>query len=193
MLGDQKTINASFSPVNTFNSAINVSCSTPIAVAITGNNSSLVTIKALKEGNYTLTIKSLSNDSLVKTINFKISAKQVINEKNFGDFASFMRKAAGHMGLFLVTAISGFVFFYFFLEDSKHRFLLAVLLTLGVGVLLAGISEFIQYFVPSRSGEIADVGIDTIGTVLGIGLSSLVTAIILWIKKKKENKNKKEE
>ena len=193
MLGDQKTINASFSPVNTFNSAINVTCSTPIAVTITGNNSSLVTIKALKEGNYTLTVKSLSNDSLVKTINFKISAKQVINEKNFGDFASFMRKAAGHMGLFLVTAISGFVFFYFFLEDSKHRFLLAVLLTLGVGILLAGISEFIQYFVPSRSGEIADVGIDTIGTVLGIGLSSLVTAIILWIKKKKENKNKKEE
>lgn len=188
MLGDQKAISASFSPVNTFNSSINVTCSNADAVSISGNNSSLVTIKALKEGNYILTVKSLSNESLTKQINFSIIAKQVINEKNFDSFASFMRKAAGHMGLFLVTAISGFVFFYLFLEDSKHRFLYAVLFTLGFGILFAGISEFIQYFVPSRSGEIADVGIDTIGTVLGIGLSSAVTALILWIKKKKENK-----
>lgn len=193
MLGEQKTISASFNPVNTFNSAINVTCSTPAAVTITGNDSSLVTIKAVKEGNYTLTIKSLSNESLTKQVQIKITAKQVINEKNFDDFASFMRKAAGHMGLFLVTAISGFIFFYFFFEDSKHRFLFAVLFTLGAGIILAGLSEFIQYFVPSRSGEFADVGIDTIGTVIGIGLSSAVTALILWIKKKKEEKNKKEE
>jgi len=188
MLGDQKIVKATFAPKNTNNTSINITCSDPAAIELSNNNSSSVTFKANKIGNFSITVKSLSNESLTKTINFKIKAKQVINENNFNSFASFMRKFAGHMGLFFVTSIAGFVFFYLFLEKNSHRLLFSIVFTLGAGLFIAGLSELIQYFVPSRSGMIRDVGIDFLGVVLATAICAGIYFIIKAIKKAKNKK-----
>lgn len=51
------------------------------------------------------------------------------------------------------------------------------LLPLGAGVAVACVDETIQLFVPDRGPGIKDVGIDTLGLVLGIFIISLITHI----------------
>jgi VanZ family protein len=41
---------------------------------------------------------------------------------------------------------------------------------LGIAVLYAATDEFHQNFVPNRTGSLKDVGIDTAGALLGLGI-----------------------
>ena len=49
-----------------------------------------------------------------------------------------------------------------------------VIKTIGLGMLIAGLDEFIQLFSPGRSSQISDVLIDTVGVVIGILVAKLV-------------------
>jgi VanZ family protein len=51
---------------------------------------------------------------------------------------------------------------------------------LAIAVLYAATDEFHQRFVPNRTGSAKDVGVDTIGAVLGLG------AVKLWHRRKKK-------
>ena len=53
---------------------------------------------------------------------------------------------------------------------------------LVIGVAVASIDEVIQIFVPGRGPHIRDVGIDTLGVVIGV----LILSVIAWIKKIKK-------
>ena len=53
-----------------------------------------------------------------------------------------------------------------------------ILPTLGLGVSVACVDELLQHFSPGRAPRITDVGIDTAGIVLGIGLLALGKYII---------------
>lgn len=59
------------------------------------------------------------------------------------------------------------------------------LMAIGICMLYAASDEFHQWFVPGRSSEIMDVGIDTMGALLG---TSLVVAVAIskWKKHRKE-------
>ena len=48
---------------------------------------------------------------------------------------------------------------------------------LACGVLVAAVDETIQMFVPDRGPRITDVGIDSLGVILGIVIISLITHI----------------
>ena len=52
-----------------------------------------------------------------------------------------------------------------------------VIKTIGLGMLIACLDEFIQRFSPGRSSQFSDVVIDTIGVVIGILLVKLVYKI----------------
>ena len=52
-----------------------------------------------------------------------------------------------------------------------------VIKTIGLGMLIASLDEFIQRFSPGRSSQFSDVVIDTIGVVIGILLVKLVYKI----------------
>ena len=58
-----------------------------------------------------------------------------------------------------------------------------ILLTFGLGVSVACVDEMLQHFAPGRAPRITDVGIDTSGVLLGIGLLILGK----HIRKKKQN------
>ena len=188
-LGAQQNITAtSFIPKNTTNTKIHVSCNDEAAISITNNDSGSVIIKAEKEGSYLLTVSSVANPSLTKTVSFTIEAVQVINDDNFTDFAKFMRKFGGHMGLFLVTTVVGFIFWILFYSDHKQKLLISLGLAFGVSFLFAGLSELIQAFIPSRAGMWRDVGIDMIGASVGILISLALFGIVLLFKKLKKEK-----
>lgn len=192
ILDTQKIISATFTPINTQNTALNVTCNDEEAFRISNNNSSSITIIANKVGNFTLTISSVANPDIKQTINIEIEAKQLINDLNFDDFHSFIRKFAGHLSLFLVTAIFGFLFFYTFFKEEKHKYIFGLPITLLLGFMVAGISEWIQYYVPTRSGLFSDVLIDflgySVGTILSLLIYLIIYFIIRYIVKKKNSK-----
>ena len=49
-----------------------------------------------------------------------------------------------------------------------------VIKTIGLGMLIASLDEFIQRFSPGRSSQISDILIDTVGVVIGILVAKLV-------------------
>lgn len=55
----------------------------------------------------------------------------------------------------------------------------------GVGVAVAAIDETIQYFIPGRGPQLRDVGIDSLGVVLGI----CVAMLLIWLKFRRQKRN----
>ena len=185
-MGKTLTVTASFSPKNSFNNAINVSGNNS-NVSFTNNDSTSVIINMNKVGDSTITVKSIANPELVSSFKIKITAKQVINDDNYSDFQYTIRKAAGHFFLFLITAVFGYIFFYTFIDDIKKLWF-SLTLCISSGLAIAGISELIQYFVPSRTGAIQDVGIDFLGYVIGVLITLGTILIVRVIKKHKKTK-----
>lgn len=193
-INEQKVISPTFSPKNVNNKNIHVEVSDTNKVSILNNDTSSVTITGLKVGKVHITVTSLANNTLKKEFDVSFTAKDVINEDNYADFHAFMRKAAGHFFLFLVTAVFGTIFFYTYIDNDKYIWV-SLLCSLFAGVLTASISETIQYFIPSRGGVIQDVGIDSLGYLIGLLLTFGVIMLIKFIvskKKKKVDKNQPE-
>jgi VanZ family protein len=59
-------------------------------------------------------------------------------------------------------------------ESEKHLKWRDVVYTLLVVILYAASDEFHQSFVPTRTASIIDVGIDTLGGMLALGISILL-------------------
>ena len=56
-----------------------------------------------------------------------------------------------------------------------------VIKTIGLGMLIASLDEFIQLFSPGRSSQVSDILIDTVGVVIGI----LVVKLVHYIRYKR--------
>ena len=186
-VNEQIVIKGEFEPKNVNNKNINVTVDKEDYVSILNNGSSSVTLTGLKVGTVKVTVSSLANNSLKQEFTLKLTAKEAINDDNYSDFHSFIRKATGHFLLFLVTAVFGFIFFYTFFDDPKATWL-AIVLSLCFGLIIAGISELIQAFIKTRVGSFKDVGIDFFGYFVGTFITLGVIALIKLIKKKKEKK-----
>src|SRR5574344_2070766 len=186
---NQVFLSANFSPTNTADRSIVVTSSNPAVASVDNSGTTTVTLTALRRGESVITITSLSNPSLSSSFHLNVTDPGLINDSNFNSIASFIRKAAGHFFLFLVTAVIGFIFFNLFFADPKKDWL-NLALGSGIGFLLAGFSEMIQYlgdrwFDFGRSGTWGDVGIGTLGEVVGALLSWAILLLIRWIRKKK--------
>ena len=154
-------------------------------VSILNNDTSSVTITGLKVSKVHIKVTSMANNTLTKEFDMSFTAKDKINEDNYSDFHGFIRKAAGHFFLFLITALIGTLFFYTYINDNKYIWV-TLLASLSIGILTASISEFIQYFIPSRGGNITDVGIDSLGYLIGTIIMIGVILLINLIKKKRK-------
>ena len=89
--------------------------------------------------------------------------------------------------MFGITQIFTFLALYMFLYDKKKWWLIA-LISLGAGILLASVSELIQFFIPLRSGTFVDVLVDSAGVVVGLALVIGVLWLIKYIKIRKQSK-----
>ena len=109
-----------------------------------------------------------------------------VTPENHDSFASFIRKAFGHFGLFVASGLLSPVAIFLWLYPlkwSKHY--LITIIGLSFGLTVSAITEIIQLNVPGRSGEITDVLIDFSGYLLGALIVGLVLFLILRKKNKK--------
>ena len=181
-------LSATFNPKNVNDTRLHVEVSKPELAKITNNDNSSVIIAGNKVGKVNVTVTSVKDPTISSSFELTFKAKETINPDNYSDFHTLVRKGMGHLLLFIVTSIFGFIFFYTLL-DNKKKLWLVLLLSLGYGIFLAGLSEFIQYFVPGRSGVLSDVLIDSIGYVSGT-LISVGVLLLVWLIKHLINKNK---
>ena len=107
-------------------------------------------------------------------------APGTITSDNHDSFVSFIRKAFGHFGLFLIsgffTSLALFLIINPFNDKKYYRI---ILVALSSGLLLALLTETIQLYVPGRSGELTDVLIDFGGYLLGFSVIFLILFLII--------------
>ena len=191
-VNDQKTITPTFSPKNVSNKSIHVTCTDEQLLRINNNDSSSVNIIGLNVGSSKIQVVSNANPELKASIDVSIFLKETINETNYNQFHAFIRKYIGHFSLFLVTAIFGMIFCYTYIDDFKFWWI-SLLANLLTGFFTAGLSEWIQYYIPTRGGSWVDVGIDYSGFFIGTVLTFGVLFLIRFFKMKKQDKNNSQE
>ena len=98
---------------------------------------------------------------------------------------SALRKLIGHFLLFggsgLFTTLAIFINDYLRKRFKRKN----IFFTLGFGLLIAVVSELIQYFVPGRYGTLLDILIDYSGYILFSGIAYLFIYLFLIKKEKK--------
>lgn len=110
-----------------------------------------------------------------------------VTPENHDSFATFIRKAFGHFGLFVISGLLSPLALYLVINPCKwSKHFLNVIIGLGFGLIVAGTTEIIQLSVPGRSGEFTDVMIDFSGYLLG----ALIVGLILLLVIRKLNKKK---
>ena len=109
-----------------------------------------------------------------------------INDSNYGAFATFIRKAFGHFGLFAVSGVLSSLAFYLSLSPySWCKHFMNVFFSLVFGLFIGILTEMIQLSVPGRSGEAVDVLIDFSGYLLGTLLLGLILFLVIRKMRKK--------
>lgn len=116
--------------------------------------------------------------------------ENTISENNIDQFSSFIRKFVGHFSLFLVSGVLITLSIKFIYYDLNKNFVKFAIISSISGLFLAFLTEFIQLFVPGRSGELLDVLID----FSGYFLATLIIGLIVYIRIKKSStlENEKE-
>lgn len=104
---------------------------------------------------------------------FQLDLKDVQIEKDAMRIEYPVRKAA-HMAEYAIMGLLCFAFFYSWGIFEKRRYQSSFFAT----VCYAASDEIHQLFVPGRSGMITDVGVDAVGTLLGLLFLMLILKIV---------------
>ncbi len=179
-VGDNLILNTELVP-SVSNKNIEYTVSNPEIIECTYQGSSLA-LRVIKEGNCTITISSIVNPNLKSTIKFTVLKAGSINTNDLEDVGFNIRKSIGHASLFAVAEIFTLIAIFMFLYDKKHW--LSLVISLGIELVVATISETIQHFVPERFGSFTDVCINMLGVIVGAGIS----VVIYFIHKATHNK-----
>ena len=145
------------------------------------NEGTKLSFYVLKPGTCIIKITSIINPELCNEITCTVVKAGAITKDNFIDTGLYIRKSLGHAAVFMIAQIFTFLTVFMFLYNKKWWLYSSI--SLGEGLLISGLSELIQHFVPSRSGAFLDVLIDFSGVVVGAVLAFL---IVLLIKKKRK-------
>ena len=112
-----------------------------------------------------------------------------INDDNYGEFSSVIRKLVGHFGLFFTSGIFTTLSIKFIYYDLKKNYWIFLIISASSGLFLAILTEIIQLFVPGRSGEIRDVFIDFGGYIFPL----IIISIVVYFTSKKTSDIEKED
>lgn len=112
-----------------------------------------------------------------------------VTEANYNEFATFIRKAFGHFGLFSISGFLSSLSIFLLINPAKNsKYYMPIVISLEFGLLMGLITETIQLGVDGRSGELTDVLIDFGGYLLGFLLILLMLFLIIKHLNKKEAK-----
>lgn len=185
-VGDDLSITLLYTP-NIQNKDVTVTVSNTSIIEVTNQGATLkLNVKAV--GECTITFTSVVNPELSATIVFTVLKAGAIDGSNIYDFNYSLRKILGHAFVFGVAQVFTFIALYMFLYNKKIY--LYSLISFGVGIFIAFLSEFIEYFVPGRNWSIIDVLIDLSGVIVAL---LICISIFLIHKQIKQSKSKKDE
>lgn len=182
-VGDVIRVNVSYDKV-TPNMDFIVSSSNEEVVKCLNQGTSVV-LDIRKEGTAEITITSNLVSSLTSTTEVTVKPAGAISQDNYEDVNLTIRKSIGHALFFAITQVFTFLAIYMFFP--KMKLWKIILISLGIGLFIAGLSELIQFFIPLRSGKFVDVLIDLVGVSTGLVLT---VGILLLIKSRKNKKEK---
>ena len=191
-----------FAPDKSFDVTVNVEKVTPQGIYIIGKDSVLpgstyhYKAKTLPvnynkdvewkvvEGNATidddgnLTAKSYGTlvISCQSTIDGSVISEKTIKVTLYTSAYMFVRKLMGHAGL---SALLGFGIVGTLLLLCKNKF--RAVYAIPLSFIYAGVSELLQMFAPGRMCLFSDVLVDFIGTLVGIAVALILTAIVLLL------------
>lgn len=148
---------------------------------VTIGKDGVITPHSVGEATITITVDDQNSQKIEKKFTIKVTPKLFIED--LSSFFYIIRKSIGHFGAFLVLGI--FSTFTFMMYFEKRRWL-AVTLNYVQGFFVAALTEFIQLFVPGRSGTLNDVMID----FTGFTTSFIIITFIFIILKIKQNKKR---
>ena len=192
--------------VNPKEQILSVGCSVPIKINFDNNpyfrsvdavssDTSVVTITnegyslvahAVGEGTCYLDITYKANPSLTHRVKIVSIKSGAISINNIQEFGLYIRKSLGHAAVFMVAQI--FTLLAFFMFYPERKWYVYTSMSLGEGLFISGLSELIQFFIPSRSGAWLDVLIDFSGVVVGAALALLGIFIVKKIIAKRRAK-----
>ena len=172
-------INCNFTEASTYTTATFTSSDT--SVLLVGNDGVFTPIKTGKV-TMTVTIDDGVLEPIIYTIDFEVEKTPFIED--LVSFFYMVRKGIGHFGAFLVLGILGSFGLLLMFDKKKWIFSIPLNIILGFGI--AGLTEYIQTFVPGRSGNWDDVWLDFSGFMTA---ASIITVMILLIYFRKYIKN----
>lgn len=117
------------------------------------------------------------SDEVIVQLRLMTEEEMVAQPEKASDYRYIIRKGA-HFTLYLILGIFVFLTLYEFTHALGFSVLLGQIMTM----ILAGVDEYHQSYVPGRSMEFTDVLIDGCGALLGI------TLLFLFIKSKRSKK-----
>ena len=180
-VGDVVEVKTILTPTNQ-NKAVKVISSDTSIISATSEGDT-ITLLILKEGKCKITISSIVNPELVTQSEFIVLKAGSIGTDSIPSVGSYLRKSVGHAAVFMVCQVFTFLTLYMFLYSKKWW--LYSSLSIVEGLFISGISELIQYFVPSRSGVWLDVAINFSGAIIGFVISFLICCLIKIAQKSK--------
>ena len=148
-------------------------------VATVGNDG-IITPHKPGRVEITMTCSDGTGTYVTKTIKINVNKQQLIED--LGSFFYKVRKALGHFGAFLVLGI--FSTLTYLTLVNKRKWFVSIPLNFIAGFYIAFLTEFIQRYVPGRSGNVNDIKIDMSGFLI----SSIILTIILLIVELCKNK-----
>ncbi len=185
-------ISPNYLPINASDKKMMGKAENSSLVEIESRGSS-VAIKGIETGKTKITIYAVNSPSATLEYEIEVTPLKIINSANEDDFFSIIRKSIGHLMLFFVDGIFTTLGAYFLIKDSKKKYFRYLIYpaSLVFGFSIAGLSEFIQLFIPKRGARWIDVGIDTLGYASATLLIALIFLIIFIIKRIKDKKKVK--
>lgn len=131
------------------------------------------------------TQSSKASTGFTKKIVSVLDVADRLSEKEIETIADnmnhFVRKSAHFCAYALLS-----ILIYILLKEYGFKNIHAMIFAVSISGLYACTDEFHQTFVKGRSGEIRDVGIDTLGAAFGVTVFNVCSYVIKNIKAKKK-------
>ena len=164
---------------------VRITSSNPSIIKVYDNN----TISVLQKGSCYIDIIS-SDEEESFSLRLYISVINKDFAKEIKSFTLIIRKAFGHFLLFTLNALFLSLFLIVTLNEKQTH--ISLLLSECSGFYLACLSEIIQYFTPERTCALSDIGIDMLGSNLGIIIVFTIFVIKILSNKHKNNIKKQQ-
>lgn len=167
-MGKSYPLTVNFTPSNTTVKEVYFESSSE-DIAVVENFGDYGRFVGLKPGEVTINAVAVANNEVVASKKITIT---YLSEGRVDDIHAFIRKAIGHFLLYFVNGIFAMLTIYYLFNFNMKVY--AFISGTTFGLLMSGLTEFIQYFIPGRAGLFSDVAINFLGFMSAVGLFFLV-------------------